>query len=129
MQLAAALLQVTQGQLIRSVAKQYNVTRHWLTARFNCKPLKRHAQEHHQALTEEQERQLVAWVLLQGRLSWAPTHGRFRQFAESILNTFRSHCRLRKRWHHRFFKRLPQVKTLVSIGMDFQRLNGASRQY
>ena len=32
------------------------------------------------------------------------------------------------RWHRRLFKRWPQLKTLRSTGMDYLRLNGASRE-
>lgn len=66
-------------------------------------------------------------MLLQARLGWAPPHGRFRFFAESILRESGSAEPLGRRWHHRFFKRWPQVKTVMSTGIDYQRLNGASR--
>ena len=128
LQLAAALLQVCQGDSIRSVAKQYKVSRHYLTSRFECKPLKRTAQRHRQALSEVQEHWLVQWVLLQARLGWAPQHNRFKLFAQSIICQSGSSHTIGDRWYRRFFRRWPQLKTMLSRGMDFQRVNGATRE-
>ena len=126
-QLAAALHRICHGESIRSVAKRYRVSRHYLTCRFESKPIKRSAQKHRQALSEEQEFWLVQWVLLQARLGWAPQHNRFRLYAQSIISQSGNSHFIGKRWHVRFFKRWPQLKTTMSTGIDFHRINGASR--
>ena len=128
LQLAAALSEVTDGASIRSISKQYHISRHYLTRRFNLLPVKARAQEYRQVLTVELERELADWALTQSRLGWSPPHSRFRIYAQSLLEATGSDHRLGKRWHLRFFKRWPQLKTLRSRGMDFQRVNGACRE-
>lgn len=58
-QVNAAAHLVIQGRSIRSVASQFNVTRDFLKARLECKPLKKAAQQHRQRLSEEQEFRLI----------------------------------------------------------------------
>ena len=80
-----------------------------------------------QSLSPSQEQQLVDWVLLQARLGWAPPHSRFRLFAQRIYRQSGGRTNLGKHWHHGFFRRHPEVKSVRSTGVDFLRVNGASR--
>jgi hypothetical protein len=127
-QLAEALRLVTAGMSYRAVAKQFNVSRDYLRARFQLKPLKRDAQKHRQHLSEEQEASLVSWALLQARLGWAPTHAQFRVFAQLVIGLSGGEDLIGDRWHRRLFRRWPQLKTLRATGMDYLRVNGASRE-
>ena len=59
LQLAAVLSEVTDGASIRSISKQYHISRHYLTRRFNLLLVKARAQEHRQVLTVQLERELA----------------------------------------------------------------------
>ena len=66
-------------------------------------------------------------MLLQARLGWAPPHSRFRLFAIRIYRHSGGQKHLGKHWHLSFFRRHPEVKSIRSTGIDFLRINGASR--
>ena len=66
-------------------------------------------------------------MLLQARLGWAPPHSRFRFFAQRIYRQSGGENRLGKHWHDGFFRRHPEVKSVRSTGVDYLRVNGASR--
>lgn len=126
-QLEQALAEITAGQSIRSTAKQYHITRDYLRRRIQGTITRKEFNKGRQSLAPSQEQYLVDWVLLQARLGWAPPYSRFRLFAICIYRHFRGQQHLGKHWHLGFFRRHLEVKSIRSTGVDFLRINGASR--
>ena len=126
-QLERALQDIAAGQSIRETARQYHISKDYLRRRLNGVDTRKEVNETRQSLSKSQEQQLVDWVLLQARLGWAPPHSRFRLFAQRIYIQSGGQNRLGKHWHVAFFRRHPEVKSIRSTGIDFLRVNGASR--
>lgn len=65
-------------------------------------------------------------MLLQARLGWAPPHSRFHFFALTVHRQSGGE-HLGKHWYEAFFSRHPEIKLIRSMGIDFLRVNGATR--
>ena len=124
--LAAAIKQVTEGEPLRKVARQYHIPRSTLRRRIDGVSSKETAHSHRQSLSPTLEKGLVDWILTQARLGWAPPYSRFHWFAQRLFINSGQTGVIGKHWHTKFLKRWPQLKTMASTPLDFKRANGAS---
>ena len=79
-----------------------------------------------QKLSKHQEDGLSKWIVIQGKLGYAPPHARLRAYAQRLLINSGSTERLGKKWVARFLDRHPEIRTLKGRAIDYRRLNGAT---
>ena len=121
-----ALREVKRGKSVASAAKNNDVERTYLRRRIEGIPTRQLSDEARQKLSKTQEARLSKWIILQGKLGYAPPHHRFRGFAQRVLANSGSTEQLGAKWVQRFLARHPEIRTIKGIAMDYQRLNGAT---
>ena len=121
-----ALRDVERGKSIRQSSRDHDVERTYIRRRIDGVPTRKEADEAKQKLSKTQEDSLARWVVVQGKLGYAPPHARFRAFAQQLLTNSGSTERLGNKWVTRFLGRHPEIRTLKGIAMDYKRLNGAT---
>ena len=121
-----ALRDQKRGKSVRSSAGDNGVERTYLRRRIKGIPTRAEVNESRQKLSKRQESLLAKWIIVQGKLGYAPPHTRFRTFAQRMLANSGSDEVLGKKWVTRFLERHPDIRTIKGIAMDYQRLNGAT---
>lgn len=121
-----ALRDVERGKSIRQSSRDHDVERTYIRRRIDGVPTRKEADEAKQKLSKTQEASLARWIVVQGKLGYAPPHARFRAFAQQLLTNSGSTERLGNKWVTRFLGRHPEIRTLKGIAMDYKRLNGAT---
>ena len=80
-----ALREVKHGKSVASAAKNNDVERTYLRRRIKGIPTRQVSDEARQKLSKTQEARLSKWIILQGKLGYAPPNHRFRGFAQRVL--------------------------------------------
>lgn len=121
-----AIDDVTNGRSLRAASKIHQVERTYLRRRIEGVRTREDYNETLQKLSKHQEDGLSKWIVIQGKLGYAPPHARFRAYAQRLLINSGSTERLGKKWVTRFLDRHPEIRTLKGQAIDYRRLNGAT---
>ena len=117
---------MTNGRSLRAASKIHQVERTYLRRRIEGVRTREDYNETLQKLSKHQEDGLSKWIVIQGKLGYAPPHARFRAYAQRLLINSGSTERLGKKWVTRFLDRHPEIRTLKGRAIDYRRLNGAT---
>ncbi|RYC54047.1 hypothetical protein CHU98_g12162 [Xylaria longipes] len=119
--IAAAIAAVRNGQLQKTAAKTYGVSRATLSRRFQGGLSREQAHETDRLLSPEVEAQIVDWIHHSESAGRRPYRWEIVQFAECILKgQGRSHA-FGSHWVHRFISRHPSAKMESQIAREAAR--------
>ncbi|RYP20946.1 hypothetical protein DL765_002483 [Monosporascus sp. GIB2] len=96
-----AINDTSKGRSLRSATKVHQVERTYIRRRTEGIPIREGYNESRQKLFKQQETGLAQWIIVQGKLGYAPSHPRFRQYAQYVLtNSGKVKRILRSNWYN-----------------------------
>ncbi|KAJ3454646.1 hypothetical protein MRS44_013246 [Fusarium solani] len=119
-----AILDVTGNGLSQNQAAQKNgMPPTTLSDRLRGVPSRSEATQPVQLLSKPQEPRLVAWVLRQEALGYAPSHSQVRATVTALLRQQSRERPIGIHWLARFMKRHPSIKTKIENRQEASRFN------
>jgi hypothetical protein len=119
-----AILDVTDNGLSQNKAGQkHGVPQPTLSGRLRGVPPKSEVTHPAQLLPKSQESSLVAWILRQEALGYAPSHSQVRATVTALLRQQGREKPIGIHWLARFIKRHPSIKTKIGKRQEASRFN------
>jgi hypothetical protein len=119
-----AILDVTDNGLSQSQAAQKNgVPPTTLSDRLRGVPSKSEATQPAQLLSKPEESRLVAWILRQEALGYAPSHSQVRATVAALVRQQGREKPIGVHWLARFMKRHQSIKTKMGKCQEASRFN------
>jgi len=106
---------------LRQAAKDFQIPRLTLTARYNGVPARKDAYEHQQKLTRAEERILVDWIKVQGRRCVPISPTTLGEHAAAIAGS-----PVGRSWPQRFMDQHPDLKTRYTQSLKTCRANNVN---
>ncbi|KAF4446915.1 hypothetical protein F53441_9493, partial [Fusarium austroafricanum] len=119
-----AILDVTDNGLSQNKAEQkHGIPQPTLSGRLRGVPPKSEVTHPAQLLSRSQESRLVAWILRQEALGYAPSHSQVRATVNALLRQQGREKPVGVHWLARFIKRHPYIKTKIGKRQEASRFN------
>ncbi|KAH7461560.1 hypothetical protein FOMA001_g19031 [Fusarium oxysporum f. sp. matthiolae] len=123
-EVAEAMLDVTDNGLSQSKsAQKREIPRSTLGDRLRGLPSRSEVTQPAQLLSKPEESRLVAWILRQEALGYAPSHSQVRATVNALLRQQGREKPVGVHWLARFMKRHPSIKTKIGKRQEASRFN------
>ncbi|KAJ0129130.1 Uncharacterized protein HZ326_27772 [Fusarium oxysporum f. sp. albedinis] len=123
-EVAEAMLDVTDNGLSQSKsAQKREIPRSTFGDRFRGLPSRSEVTQPAQLLSKPEESRLVAWILRQEALGYAPSHSQVRATVNALLRQQGREKPVGVHWLARFMKRHPSIKTKIGKRKEASRFN------
>jgi hypothetical protein len=123
-EVAEAMLDVTDNGLSQSKsAQKREIPRSTLGDRLRGLPSRSEVTQPAQLLSKPEEPRLVAWILRQEALGYAPSHSQVRATVNALLRQQGREKPVGVHWLARFMKRHPSIKTKIGKRQEASRFN------
>lgn len=124
----AALELHASGVSANKSAATYGINRSTFQGRLKGSTTRKEAHKIEQKLSEDQEKRLRDWILIQDDLGCPVSHSQVRDFASKIARRNGHTEGIGRNWLQSFLRRYNDVKTLRGKKIDTERYNGASTE-
>ncbi|EXK24419.1 hypothetical protein FOMG_18845 [Fusarium oxysporum f. sp. melonis 26406] len=123
-EVAEAMLDVTDNGLSQNKsAQKREIPRSTLGDRLRGLPSRSEVTQPAQLLSKPEESRLVAWILRQEALGYAPSHSQVRTTVNALLRQQGREKPVGVHWLARFMKRHPSIKTKIGKRQEASRFN------
>ncbi|KAG6979718.1 hypothetical protein FocnCong_v010367 [Fusarium oxysporum f. sp. conglutinans] len=123
-EVAEAMLDATDNGLSQSKsAQKREIPRSTLGDRLRGLPSRSEVTQPAQLLSKPEESRLVAWILRQEALGYAPSHSQVRATVNALLRQQGREKPVGVHWLARFMKRHPSIKTKIGKRQEASRFN------
>ncbi|KAG6978484.1 Pogo transposable element with ZNF domain [Fusarium oxysporum f. sp. conglutinans] len=123
-EVAEAMLDVTDNGLSQNKsAQKREIPRSTLGDRLRGLPSRSEVTQPAQLLSKPEESRLVAWILRQEALGYAPSHSQVRATVNALLRQQGREKPVGVHWLARFMKRHPSIKTKIGKRQEASRFN------
>ncbi|RKK21579.1 hypothetical protein BFJ66_g17515 [Fusarium oxysporum f. sp. cepae] len=123
-EVAEAMLDVTDNGLSQSKsAQKREIPRSTLGDRLRGLPSRSEVTQPAQLLSKPEESRLVAWILRQEALGYAPSHSQVRATVNALLRQQGREKPVGVHWLARFMKRHPSIKAKIGKRQEASRFN------
>ncbi|KAF6528518.1 hypothetical protein HZS61_008820 [Fusarium oxysporum f. sp. conglutinans] len=123
-EVAVAMLDVTDNGLSQNKsAHKREIPRSTLGDRLRGLPSRSEVTQPAQLLSKHEESRLVAWILRQEALGYAPSHSQVRATVNALLRQQGREKPVGVHWLARFMKRHPSIKTKIGKRQEASRFN------
>ncbi|KAL9565628.1 hypothetical protein ACKAV7_009810 [Fusarium commune] len=123
-EVAEAMLDVTDNGLSQNKsAQKREIPRSTLGDRLRGLPSRSEVTQPSQLLSKPEESRLVAWILRQEALGYAPSHSQVRATVNALLRQQGREKPVGVHWLARFMKRHPSIKTKIGKRQEASRFN------
>ncbi|KAG6980029.1 hypothetical protein FocnCong_v009877 [Fusarium oxysporum f. sp. conglutinans] len=123
-EVAEAMLDVTDNGLSQNKsAQKREIPRSTLGDRLRGLPSRSEVTQPAQLLSKPEESRLVAWILRQEALGYAPSHSQVRATVNALLRQQGREKPVGVHWLARFMKRHPSIKTKIGRRQEASRFN------